>query len=303
MSDQKHRHLYELTMLCQDFEILRVLGKGCAGNVLLARRAGYEGQLYAIKAIHKRHVLAHRELAHTLTEQKILREVALANDNPFVVRLSWSFQDPENLFLVLDFHPGGDLATQLSRFGRLGKDRTRFYAAEIVEGLEGLHAAGVVYRDLKPENILLDAQGHIVLTDFGLSKQFERRKQKPRKFEPHPLDGAPRPPIIPWGFDDRLGCIPCPPKPPKDILEDETTTSFCGTAEYLAPEVLLGNAYSYPVDLWSLGTMVYEMLMGVVTDLSIGVLYVADCLRFTRLLSTAKITASCTSACCMNRSS
>ena len=69
-----------------------------------------------------------------------------------------------------DFHPGGDLATQLARWGRLGRDRARFYAAEIVEGVEGLHAAGVIYRDLKPENILLDYTGHIALCDFGLCK-------------------------------------------------------------------------------------------------------------------------------------
>lgn len=236
-----------------------MLGKGCAGKVLLARRPDREGQLYAIKAIHKRHVLAHRELAHTLTEQKILREIAMANDNPFVVRLSWSFQDAENLFLVLDFHSGGDLATQLSRFGRLGKDRTRFYAAEIVEGLEGLHALGVVYRDLKPENILLDALGHIVLTDFGLSKQFERKKPQKGPSPPWLTERSASSPVL-------LGRSASPDQ----IDGPETTTSFCGTAEYLAPEVLLGSAYSYPVDLWSLGTMVYEMLMGVVRGIGIS---------------------------------
>jgi len=95
----------------------------------------------------------------------------------------------------MDFHPGGDLATQLARWGKFGRDRARFYAAEIVsrssfqsfrvvslilthssqvEGVQGLHAAGVIYRDLKPENILLDHAGHLVLTDFGLSKEFPR---------------------------------------------------------------------------------------------------------------------------------
>lgn len=220
--------------------------------MLLAQRDDREGQLYAIKAIHKRHVLAHRELAHTLTEQRILREVAVNDDNPFVVRLSWSFQNRENLFLVLDFHPGGDLATQLSRFGRLGKDRTRFYTAEIVEGLEGLHNAGVIYRDLKPENILLNAQGHIVLTDFGLSKQFDRRK----------TEAGSSPPWLSGRSPSNVASI-VRSVSPDDIDGPETTTSFCGTAEYLAPEVLLGSAYSYPVDLWSLGTMVFEMLMGV----------------------------------------
>ena len=101
--------------------------------------------------------------------------------NPFIVKLWWSFHDEDNLYLVLDFLPGGDLATQLSRWGRLGIDRARFYTCEIVEGVEALHAAGIIYRDLKPgkstrlslpassqltssftiENILLGADGHI----------------------------------------------------------------------------------------------------------------------------------------------
>ncbi|KAH8924955.1 kinase-like protein, partial [Atractiella rhizophila] len=204
-----------------DFEIVKVLGKGCAGKVMLVRH-GKTGGRYAMKAIHKHHVLAHRELQHTLTEQSVLKRVAKDQSNPFVVKLYWSFHDEGHLYLVLDFYPGGDLATQLARWGRLGRDRARFYAAEIVEGTVGLHRAGVIYRDLKPENILIAADGHIVLTDFGLSKQFERA----------------------W------------------LETKDTTSTFCGTAEYLAPEVLLGEPYSYEVDWWSFGTMLYEMLTG-----------------------------------------
>ncbi|KAI0030612.1 kinase-like domain-containing protein [Vararia minispora EC-137] len=207
-----------------DFEMLRVLGKGCAGKVLLVRHR-LRGELYALKAITKRHVLAHQELQHTLTEQAVLRRMANGNADPFVVRLHWSFHDRENLFLVMDFHPGGDLATQLARWGRLGRDRARFYAAEIVEGVEGLHAAGVVYRDLKPENILIAHDGHIVLTDFGLSKEAQD------------------------DFARATGT--------------DTTSTFCGTAEYLAPEVIQGLPYSYEVDWWSFGTMLYEMLTGI----------------------------------------
>jgi serum/glucocorticoid-regulated kinase 2 len=212
-----------------------------------------------VKAIHQQHVLAHRELLHTLTEQSILKKVAVESDNPFVVRMSCSFQNKDNLFLVLDFHPGGDLATQLARWGRLGKDRSRFYAAEIVEGLEGLHAAGVIYRDLKPENILLASDGHIVLTDFGLSKQFYR----PYNTLGGDTSRVPSPPWLKDAAPSRSNSIGAR----SDMLADgpETTLTFCGTAEYLAPEVLLGNPYSYPVDMWSLGTMVYEMLLGVVS--------------------------------------
>lgn len=121
-------------VVVDDFEMMRVLGKGCAGKVLLVRHRA-SANLYALKAITKRHVLAHQELQHTLTEQAVLKRMAHEAKDPFVVKLWWSFHDKENLFLVMDFHPGGDLATQLARWGRLGRDRARFYAAEIVSQL------------------------------------------------------------------------------------------------------------------------------------------------------------------------
>ncbi|KAH9030296.1 hypothetical protein EDB84DRAFT_1439155 [Lactarius hengduanensis] len=234
-----------------DFEMMRVLGKGCAGKVLLVRHKN-SSDLYALKAITKRHVLAHQELQHTLTEQAVLRRMAAEGTDPFVVKLWWSFHDKENLFLVMDFHPGGDLATQLARWGRLGRDRARFYAAEIVEGVEGLHAAGVVYRDLKPENILIAADGHIVLTDFGLSKEFPKPGGQHVAPSTPPAAGSPY-----WMKDDKELAAQWPSR------HVDTTSTFCGTAEYLAPEVIQGLPYSYEVDWWSFGTMLYEMLTGI----------------------------------------
>ncbi|KAF8327552.1 kinase-like domain-containing protein, partial [Cantharellus anzutake] len=177
------------------------------------------------------------------------------SQNPFVVKLWWSFHNKQNLFLVMDFHPGGDLGTQLARWGRLGRDRARFYAAEIVEGVEGLHAAGVVYRNLKPKNVLIGFDRHIVLTDFGLSKQFPL---------PYPnlsgsstaMDRA----VLPrWMAPDQS------PNSGRseDLSNKDFTDTFCGTPEYLAPEVIQGLQYSYEVDWWAFGTMLYEMLSGV----------------------------------------
>lgn len=202
-------------------------------------------------------MLAHQELHHTLTEQAVLARTSSSPNGqlgpevglPFIVKLWYSFHDTHNLYLVMDFHPGGDLATQLARWGRLGTDRARFYAAEIAEGVEALHGAGIIYRDLKPENVLIGADGHIVLSDFGLSKEFPRPGVEARS--PHwllPSDSSSK-----HKHGDKV---------PKDPPPPETTTTFCGTAEYLAPEVISGQPYSYQVDWWSFGTMLYEMLAG-----------------------------------------
>ncbi|KAF5346145.1 hypothetical protein D9758_009983 [Tetrapyrgos nigripes] len=260
-------------VIIDDFEMLRVLGKGCAGKVLLVRHKATT-DLYAMKAITKRHVLAHQELQHTLTEQAVLRRMSAAENagegvkDPFVVKLWWSFHDKENLFLVMDFHPGGDLATQLARWGRLGRDRARFYAAEIVEGVEGLHAMGVIYRDLKPENILIGADGHIVLTDFGLSKEFPAKRAgvNGMNAKSAEVSGVPTAPPTPSGTRNPNEFMSAPwSSPSKDLpsTQMDQTTTFCGTAEYLAPEVIQGLPYSYEVDWWSFGTMLFEMLTGI----------------------------------------
>lgn len=165
------------------------------------------------------------------------------------------------------------MATQLARWGRLGRDRARFYAAEIVEGVEGLHAAGVIYRDLKPENILIGADGHIVLTDFGLSKEFPRRTASitapstpvgSRGGDFYSSSPTSQPATPPWmkgekGQDLAAGW------PGQVSGQGDSTNTFCGTAEYLAPEVIQGLQYSYEVDWWSFGTMLYEMLTGIVS--------------------------------------
>lgn len=133
---------------------------------------------------------------------------------------------------------GGDLATQLSRWGRLGRDRARFYTSEIVEGVEGLHAAGVIYRDLKPENVLISADGHIVLVDFGLAAHFPDSRG-PSAVSPSWMGKGTSTPLNVAGHvvgqktSNRLA----------DVCE-----SFVGTAEYLAPEVIQGFPYSYEVD-------------------------------------------------------
>mmetsp|Transcript_1842 Transcript_1842/g.3311 ORF Transcript_1842/g.3311 Transcript_1842/m.3311 type:complete len:1155 (+) Transcript_1842:438-3902(+) len=198
----------------EDFEMVRVLGKGSFGKVLLCRKRD-SGKLYAIKVLKKQHVVKRRQVVHTKTERSVLGLV----DHPFVVKLHYAFQTGDKLHFVLDFCSGGELFFHLGRAGRFSENLGRFYAAEIALALGHLHKKGVVYRDLKPENILLDSEGHIKLADFGLSKE---------------------------GIVSGI----------------KGTHSFCGTPEYLAPEVLNRKGHGTSVDWWSLGALLYEMLTG-----------------------------------------
>jgi hypothetical protein len=155
-------------MTADDFEHLRCLGKGTYGTVLLVKQRT-TGRLYAQKQFKKASLIVHKKLVEqTKTERQILESV---NRHPFVVKLYYAFQDQEKLYLILEYGQGGELFTHLSTERMFSEETAAFYMAEMVLALTHLHAdLGVVYRDLKPENCLLDAEGHLLLTDFGLSK-------------------------------------------------------------------------------------------------------------------------------------
>ena len=190
---------------------------GTFGQVYQVRKKD-TGRIYAMKVLSKKVIVQKKEVAHTLGERNILVRTAMA-DSPFIVGLKFSFQTPTDLYLVTDFMCGGELFWHLQKEGRFNETRAKFYIAELILALQHLHQYEIVYRDLKPENILLDANGHIALCDFGLSKA--------------------------------------------NLQKDDTTNTFCGTTEYLAPEVLLDEqGYTTMVDFWSLGVLVFEMCCG-----------------------------------------
>lgn len=197
------------------FEILRVLGQGSFGKIFLVRKkTSYDsGNLYAMKVFNKG-VLKPRDLQRTNTERNILTKI----HHPFIVQLCYAFQTKSKLYLVMDFLQGGDLFSRLSGEITFREDVAKFYLAELALALEHLHCLGIVHRDLKPENILLDTDGHIRLTDFGLSKEFE--------------------------------------------VSEDKTFSYCGTIEYMAPEVVGRRGHSAVADWWSFGVLMYQMLIG-----------------------------------------
>ncbi|KAH7039709.1 kinase-like domain-containing protein [Microdochium trichocladiopsis] len=200
-----------------DFQILRLIGKGTFGQVYQVRKKD-TGRIYAMKVLSKKVIVQKKEVAHTVGERNILVRTAMT-ESPFIVGLKFSFQTSNDLFLVTDYMSGGELFWHLQKEGRFDEKRAKFYIAELILAIQHLHKNDIVYRDLKPENILLDANGHIALCDFGLSKA--------------------------------------------NLTKNDTTNTFCGTTEYLAPEVLLDEAgYTKMVDFWSLGVLVFEMCCG-----------------------------------------
>ena len=156
-----------------------------------------------------------RDRQRTKMERDILAQIT----HPFIVKLHYAYQTEGKVYLVLDFLRGGDLFTRLSKEVMFTERDVQFYLAELSLALDHLHSLGIVYRDLKPENILLDSDGHIALTDFGLSKE----------------------------------SIP---------TQDSKTFSFCGTVEYMSPEVVSRKGHSHVADWWSFGVLAFEMITG-----------------------------------------
>uniref|UniRef100_A0A8K9XR03 Ribosomal protein S6 kinase n=1 Tax=Oncorhynchus mykiss TaxID=8022 RepID=A0A8K9XR03_ONCMY len=157
----------------ENFELLKVLGTGAYGKVFLVRKvSGHDaGQLYAMKVLKKATIVQKAKTAeHTRTERQVLEHI---RQSPFLVTLHYAFQTDTKLHLILDYVNGGELFTHLVQRVRFKEQEVSLYSGEIVLALEHLHTLGIVYRDLKLENILMDSSGHIVLTDFGLSKEFD----------------------------------------------------------------------------------------------------------------------------------
>lgn len=150
----------------QDFELLRVVGQGAFGKVFQVRRKG-TNVIYAMKVMKKDKIITGNHVDYMKAERDILTKIV----HPFIVQLRYSFQTKSKLYLILDFINGGHLFFQLYRQGLFSEELARVYAAEIVSAVSHLHKNGIIHRDLKPENILLDAEGHVMLTDFGLAKE------------------------------------------------------------------------------------------------------------------------------------
>jgi len=206
-STQKNTDLISKEVCYDDFDVIKTLGKGSFGKVILVKFKKDE-RLYAMKILKKDIIRKTNQITHTKTEREILARVY----HEFIVKLKFAFQTSEKLFLVTDFMQGGELFYHLHKEGRFKEPKTRFYVCEIILAIEYLHKNQIIYRDLKPENILLDSYGHIKLTDFGLSKfvfSYENNKAyticgTPEYLAPEILTGKGYDKSVDWWS---LGCL------------------------------------------------------------------------------------------------
>jgi len=162
--------------LCKrDVDIARydricTLGAGTFGRVLLVRHQETK-DYFALKVMSIREIVASNQVDHVHSERKILENI----DHPFITHLYWAYHDNKCLYMLFNYLPGGELFSYLRCEGSFTNETAKFYATEIVLALEYLHSRTIVFRDLKPENLLLDAEGHVVLIDFGFAKIINER--------------------------------------------------------------------------------------------------------------------------------
>ncbi|KAL0425217.1 UNVERIFIED_CONTAM: putative serine/threonine protein kinase IREH1 [Sesamum radiatum] len=228
-----------------DFEIIKPISRGAFGRVFLAKKRT-TGDLFAIKVLKKADMIRKNAVESILAERDILISVR----NPFVVRFFYSFTCRENLYLVMEYLNGGDLYSLLRNLGCLDEDVARVYIAEVVLALEYLHSLRVVHRDLKPDNLLIAHDGHIKLTDFGLSKVGLINS----------TDDLSGPAVSGTSLMEE---DEPPISAPKHQQERRKKQSAVGTPDYLAPEILLGTGHGFTADWWSVGVILFELIVGI----------------------------------------
>lgn len=214
-----------LRLQSKDFDLIKVIGFGSFGQVSVVK-SREDGSVYAMKTLNKIEMLRRAETACYREERDILLH---GSSHDWFTKLHYTFQDENNLYLIMDYYIGGDLLTLFSKFDDiLPEDMSRFYSAQIVMAISVLHDMGYIHRDIKPDNILLDKDGHARLADFGSCIKISK-----------------------IGSDGLCTIAVGTP----DYISPDVLKAMEGGKRS-------GKLYDHNVDWWSLGVVIYESLFG-----------------------------------------
>ncbi|EAX89116.1 AGC family protein kinase [Trichomonas vaginalis G3] len=248
------KRLNRRTLKVEQFEKLKIIGRGSFGEVWLVRDKE-DQHIYAMKVLKKKELVEKNQILNTIVEKDFM----VQNDNPWAVQLYYAFQDSRCLYFVMEFLPGGDLMTLLINRNILTETETRFLIAETILAVNCVHKQGFIHRDIKPDNLLLTKNGHVRLTDFGLSTKMDRYSDPIVQLIDEITDAFNESgnSSTPQSVINRLYY--------QKMHSSERHAQVCsavGTTDYIAPEVLLKQPYGPSVDYWSIGAIMFEMIYG-----------------------------------------